>query len=452
MTSLLRVVLAIMALALSSWATAQPCGQGSLNETLTRGSGHLYVNLYLPAIPLQDHASVVREIVGREVPHIEYVAKPDRNRLPKGPWAYSILVTDPKVLPRPDPSFLEFKGRTLSETERAAAGAPRALLALGFVIPVADFESNFRQANRAAALVAESFGALIADDDTRDIYSVASWREARISDAGTPLKPYQHITVHLYRQGDYLRAVTLGMSKFGLPDLVIAELHGPENRPASALMEVLVQRLYEAPTKLQQGRLTLALSDLRHQALRKQMEKSLQPGGRGEGVVCLSEARPEPGDANNRLLRIGFDLSTGADRHEKRLNFFVTMFGISETDIIGARSGDAELLAASRRAREQIPVLRAAVKSGLKPNEQVFVKAPFSEAGQTEFMWIHVARWEGGRIRGVLTSTPRSIRTVRFGQEVDVAESDFYDYIRRHPDGKSEGNETGKILEARSRR
>jgi uncharacterized protein YegJ (DUF2314 family) len=81
------------------------------------------------------------------------------------------------------------------------------------------------------------------------------------------------------------------------------------------------------------------------------------------------------------------------------------------------------------------------------------VKSAFKAGEQTEFMWIEVSRWVGAQISGLLMSEPpRYVTNLRAGQQLNVRESDFYDYLRVFADGKTEGNETGKILEARAGR
>ena len=68
-----------------------------------------------------------------------------------------------------------------------------------------------------------------------------------------------------------------------------------------------------------------------------------------------------------------------------------------------------------------------------------------------KFMWVEVVRWSAnGDLRGMLMSEPRSVRALRAGQEVTIAESDFYDYLRSYAEGTTEGSETGKILQQRS--
>lgn len=108
---------------------------------------------------------------------------------------------------------------------------------------------------------------------------------------------------------------------------------------------------------------------------------------------------------------------------------------------------DAVLRAASARARVKLPGLQKAFRRGLMPGEQLLVKAPFSTRdGGREWMWIEVTEWNGDQIKGMLRSDPRDVPGLSAGQMVDSRQSEVFDYLRVFPDGRTEGNETSKLL------
>jgi uncharacterized protein YegJ (DUF2314 family) len=59
------------------------------------------------------------------------------------------------------------------------------------------------------------------------------------------------------------------------------------------------------------------------------------------------------------------------------------------------------------------------------------------------------SKWRGQKITGLLQNTPFEVAGLHAGQKVEVHEEDVFDYLRRHPDGKTEGNETGPLLHAK---
>ena len=92
-------------------------------------------------------------------------------------------------------------------------------------------------------------------------------------------------------------------------------------------------------------------------------------------------------------------------------------------------------------------MLRKQFAEGLEPGEYILVKAPFkTPEGGNEWMWIEVTEWSGNNIRGVLNNEPFYVPSLHSGQIVEIRQEDVFDYIRRHPDGTQEGNETGEII------
>jgi uncharacterized protein YegJ (DUF2314 family) len=91
-------------------------------------------------------------------------------------------------------------------------------------------------------------------------------------------------------------------------------------------------------------------------------------------------------------------------------------------------------------------------KKGLKPNERLEVKYGFTDGKTTEYMWLEVYAWEGGELYGVVINDAYYIEGIRAGKRVKIPVAEIYDYLHYYPDGRVEGNETGKILERREKK
>jgi uncharacterized protein YegJ (DUF2314 family) len=164
--------------------------------------------------------------------------------------------------------------------------------------------------------------------------------------------------------------------------------------------------------------------------------------------VQLTRAEPEPGDADNRLLEISFPGAESGlqERHNATLS---AIFG--SNDALVMVGDDALIQAASQRAKQAVLAYKPLYSHGAPPLEHLLVKGPFRRAhGGTEWMWVEVLRWEGSTIHGVLESDPDDVPELKSGARVDVREESIFDYIR-HADGGVEGNETGKLMQARAR-
>src|SRR6185436_16808975 len=95
-------------------------------------------------------------------------------------------------------------------------------------------------------------------------------------------------------------------------------------------------------------------------------------------------------------------------------------------------------------------LLEPVFQRGLAPGERLLVKGPFkTTSGENEWMWVEVVRWQGSTIRGVLMNDPTQVPGLKAGAEVEVPVASVFDYLHTLPDGGTEGNETGEIMERR---
>jgi uncharacterized protein YegJ (DUF2314 family) len=144
-------------------------------------------------------------------------------------------------------------------------------------------------------------------------------------------------------------------------------------------------------------------------------------------------------------LQLGFDRYPGPDSHAQQESMINALF--DSKDGVRHIKHNQELLAASRKARANLPNLQKDFAAGLQPAEYINVKAPFrTPAGGQEWMWVEVSAWNHGRIKGTLANDPFEIPSMHSGQIVEVREEDVFDYIRYFPDKHQEGNTTGEII------
>jgi uncharacterized protein YegJ (DUF2314 family) len=357
-----------------------------------------------------------------------------------------------KDAPPPTADSLRYFGRGLSQEQAAALATSKAASLIGFRLAPKNLWRDLRTAHRAIMAFAEETGGYIWDGESREAFTPASFRARRLDPWKSEVPDVTpHYKIHLYRNNDYLRAVTVGMIKFGLPDLVVQETVQGENEAVGSMIQLLAQRLAEAPARINKGAFDLRIADVREPVLRESIAGSLKSGGTGELPLCLYSAKPDKGDADNFLIEIGFERMPGRDRHAQRHALLAKGFGMSSREILPAQRGDVALEQASRKARSQLPSIKSVFAKGLAPGERILLKAPFGVGRDTEYMWVEASRWGAdGSILGLLMNDPKGIANLHAGQEVRIKESDVYDYIRVYPDGRREGNETGRILQERA--
>jgi len=348
----------------------------------------------------------------------------------------------------PSLQSLQYFGRGLTREQAVALQTANTAFILRFAHSQQQGMPAYRQSLRLIEQVARETGGLLWDEETREVFSADEWHRRRLDSWQGELPDVSKQTViHAYQsEGKLVRAITLGMAKFGLPDIVVEDFSWSLNRPMGTLVNLLSQSLAEGMVIGPQGRCDVDMKALRHAGARASQSTDLLQGSTGRAQLKLVEGRRDDGDPDNRLAEIRFDAQAGADVHARQQALISSLYG--SQDAISYVKHNQALLAASEAARARLPGLQRSLAQGLAPGEYILVKAPFATPqGGQEWMWVEVTAWKGDVITGMLKNEPFNIPTLHGGQQVRVSQAQVFDYIRRFADGREEGNETGRLIE-----
>lgn len=400
--------------------------------------------LYFAPAPAVDVESAATELLDTEFAALVRTSA----RSDPGQIAISIEVIDlgEHTFSPPHMDILRIKGRGISREEALAMQTSQLACALSFEYAAMNALEATRVGSSFAHRLARRTRGLIQDAETREVFSPGSFAAQRMqADQGGFPDVRRHITIHAYEDPEFVRAITLGMAKFGLPDLVVSEFSWELSDQIGHAMNLLAQALVEGATP-PLAAFDLDVSTLRNPAVREGYEQSVLAEATPVAQLALRTVPRDDGDPDNRLVEILFDRYEGETVHERQERFASSFLGFS--DPVQAVEHDEAILAASRRAREKLPTLREAFRAGLEPGETILLKAPFDTPdGDREWMWIEVVSWSDRDIRGLLRNEPRAIPALHAGETVRIEEDEVFDYIRSRSDGTSEGNETGEIME-----
>ncbi|MBN1911633.1 MAG: DUF2314 domain-containing protein [Pirellulales bacterium] len=347
----------------------------------------------------------------------------------------------------PDLESLQHSGRGLDRQQATALQGCECTLVLDFAYPREHVWDGMREAVQLLSQLARATGGLVWDEETRETFTPDEWDKRRIAE-GTEDVPdiSNHITIHVYSSGEHVRAITLGMAKFGLPDVVVDRFSWSDSKKMGHLMNLLAQAMAEGAEAKANGDLDLDIKAIRHLKVRELMLSSPGPNATSKALLSLRKGVWEEGDPQNRLIAIGADRYAGPDVHARQEKMLGGLFGW-EDSIVYLKHNE-KILEASRRAKAKLPALKKAFHAGLAPGEFILLKAPFETPdGGDEWMWVEVTSWKGARVKGLLKNEPFNIPDLHSGQIVEISETEVFDYVRRYPDGRSEGNETGKIIQ-----
>ena len=349
----------------------------------------------------------------------------------------------------PNADYLQHFGRGLSPDEAESLQGTEAVLILDWAYSKEDVWSGMRSALEITSALARSTGGLIWDEATREVFAPDAWDERRLGEWSADVPNMtRHTVIHAYREGEFLRAVTLGMEKVGLPDVVINGFPGSFGRNMGHVSNLFCQALAEGAAAEVPGEFDLDFRTIENPDVREPQVSNLLSGATGVARLSLDVGRREEGDPVNRLIEITFDRGTGPDKHAKQVHLLSEAFG--SEDSVSRIEHDEAIQAASKRAREKLPTLRNDFNQGLAPGELILVKAPFATPDDgREWMWVEVTAWNEDVVTGSLANEPFDIPTLHAGQQVEVSTADVFDYIRKLPDGTTEGNETGEVIQQR---
>jgi len=347
----------------------------------------------------------------------------------------------------PDLEYLKYFGRGLTPEQALQLQQTEAVFILNFAYPETHVWSGLREATDLILALAERTGGLPWDESTREVFTPAAWQDIRLSNWDEEIPDISTMTViHAYQVDDYVRSVTLGMEKFGLPDLVIENFSWSLSRNMGHITNLLGQAIAENSILENPKEYDLDIRQVQHPLVRNTQLEALRNNATAIAHLSLQKGEPDDGDPDNRLIEISFERGEGPDIHARQEHILMATFGWE--DSLSRVEHDEALLAASERAREQLPELKSAFNAGFAPGETLLVKAPFeTPEGSHEWMWVEVITWRRDEISGLLRNEPFDIPDLHAGQKVKVAQADIFDYIRQLPDGSVEGNETGKIME-----
>ena len=362
---------------------------------------------------------------------------------------YSKLITDvAKSYKAPSLDSLQYFGRGISKEQAEQLQTCQQVYLVDFLYLSTDVWKASKSATELAGALGQEMNGLVWDEETREIFTPEEWAKKRVTTwtgDGAPDVTKQ-ITIHAYKDDEFVRGITLGMSKFGLPDVVVSNFVWSEDKQVGTLIDLVAQALAEDSELTTPGEFDLDINKIKNAAMRDRVAATLLDKATSTAKLGLMLGVPEQGDPENRLVEITFDFAKGDDVHARQDAVLSSFFGWE--DKVKSIKHNAELLAASQRAKDKLPALRDAFSKGFAPGEFIEVKGPFKTPdGRTEWMWVEVQSWKGEVIRGMLKNEPFFIPTLHGGQTVDVAQDDVFDYLHTFPDGHTEGNETSPIIE-----
>jgi hypothetical protein len=372
------------------------------------------------------------------------------------PETYVILLEPtPREFGVPDERRVKFMGIGLSPEETKSLINAQSIWGAMFVTSHGSAITQVKMADRFMLRLAELSDGVLYDGTTRRYYSQKWWKENRLPawEGDTP-DARRFVFMDFYKPGDgpYFRSISLGMSKFGLADVVVSEMVSGNSGSMETLMNVSMQTMIEGRMPAKNGNagdiLSVDLAKIRHAGFKKVVESTLLDGATKTLDLPVKPAVKEDGDPEGPVLELNFEPLPGKSNLERQDAALAKLFG--SKDHVQVIQHDAELLAASAKAKGELPALRERFLKGFPLGSIFYVKGPFAtRSGGDEWMWVEVTGWPEGKLEGILSNDPNDVPELKAGAKVTVRQADVFDYLLKTSDGKVEGGGTNEILRRR---
>ena len=286
--------------------------------------------VYYTGAPAADPQAVVSAVAGRNWPALSIV-----NQLPKDPASMLLQVrmemnVPAKYAPPGIKSLGDF-GRGLSKAQAEALQSSKQALQLNFTHPKKHTMQGLLTAYSLAEQVARQTGGLLWDEATREMFTPDKWHELRLANwtGGVP-EVSKSLTIHSYKTGQLVRAISLGMAKFGLPDIVVDQYPWTSGNSMANIINLLAQSLAEGAPVGPDGHVDLNINAIANKKIRERELASLKPKAESIAKLALVVGTPEDGDPANRLAEITFTRYPGPDTQARQEAMLAAMFGYTD--------------------------------------------------------------------------------------------------------------------------
>jgi uncharacterized protein YegJ (DUF2314 family) len=369
-------------------------------------------------------------------PHIEDLTM----RLEAAGWRPKVTLASASEYPHQDDEYIQ---GFLTSAELLKAKQATSVVHVALETHSKEMQKKFKAAHAAILAEADLLDAFVWDQGSWSMYTASAWASAHEQwSQGAPFA-LEHLTVQLDRDDKGERLVTVGLGKFGLPELLV-ENASPGNRArTNALLNLIAQGLIEGSIAPGES-VTFDVSKLQNSAARDHFDERRGDGGKGLIQFGLAMAEKTPTDPQGKILTIDLR-GSGSTESQREISALDAFFGEFQSAVNYFKKPSALWKAASAKSLKRLSELRPRFQLGLKPKETLFVKARLEDpAGRAEWMWVDVLSWKGPLISGRLASEPRMATHLKPGQELTLQESEVADFLFTSADGQQEGNHTGK--------
>ncbi|MBN2433542.1 MAG: hypothetical protein JXQ27_18895 [Acidobacteria bacterium] len=291
----------------------------------------------------------------------------------------------------------------------------------------------FQAVTLAAAIRLNGY---VFDENAKVIQTPAAYARDLFSPVTSPLQAHVLLQHYPYEPGRF-RIVTLGMAKFGAPEIEIRDYPPDKALVFKRLVAAAARRLVRAGLAGEPFPAGLELTAAELQpAAETPLGEELPPAADGLAVI-LREGRVEEGDPQSNVIRLAPPSTEPGDLAEWGRQISRFIFGIDIESVVW--QGDLPSEAATAQAT--LPEIRQEFMTDPSAGGwYIRFRAPTPDAGPAEILVGQLEQWTEDDLGVLLLSEPRLAAAAGAGTRLAVSEADVVDWIQVTPAGEVRGN------------
>lgn len=325
------------------------------------------------------------------------------------------------------------------------ASSPRAvqLILSG---PPDQIATLYPAAQAVALAAATRMNGYVYDVNAKMVFTPAAYRQVLFNPATFDIRQHVLVQKYAYETGRF-RAVTLGMAKFGCPEVEARDFSADNSLTVQYLVyaaaaALIPQRLKQNAPPAFPGELSLPIALIKGGFI-DPLSGSSAPAGSAKAVrIGLERGTQDPGDSQENIVR----LVPPGDYRGKPAEWMSGLAGElmgfqDKVDYLSSPSISEDIV---QKVRQTLPGALDRYLPAKSAGARLYVKFSYRIEGKgVEYLWLEVDRWTDRTVSGVLVNEPYLAKNLRAGSPLEISRGEIVDWLLRDSSGKAEGNFTG---------
>jgi uncharacterized protein YegJ (DUF2314 family) len=345
----------------------------------------------------------------------------------------SIIVSELNMEQLPIPSLerLQYFGRGFDQARADRLMSSKHSISIMGIGPFDSSHVLLKKITICVDDIARKYDAFVHDVADSLTFTSQSFTKSRASEIIQGRLSSSQFGIRAYRVENGIRSVSMGLEKFGQPNLTIENFSEHHMEYIDKLFGMVLQHVIESNNKVIPGSISLNVSDISNTTFKKRILSSILENGKGKAKLELKKAHPLEGDPLD-LLAISFKNPPGEALWNEQANLLRLVFGKDRdiSSVPGSVMLDNEIIKAKAQVKDILDKGLTLEKGG----SRLLIATVLEETN--EVIWVEVTEWQGLKGMGILLSNPNNVDGLSSGMKYEFNFDSIMDFKLYGSDGK----------------